>query len=355
MGVWTRGPDDGVARPVVVRVGGGCGRDPGAGCGGTAPPAGLGISATTSSGTSPWTRPVSAVNAGHPITAISCPTPTFCLALNDADTSYRYDGTSWSPPFRLTSAGPAPSPPAASISCTGPTFCMAVPGANDAVNGNGAWLDAHLLGGPALLRPWPAGRAPSASPSTGRVTPTTTWGAGHRALVSAEVRALSRASVPPSAWQPLAGRRNGTARSGHDRLTSTPWAGSMPCPAPAPASVWPPTRSGTSWPGTALPGRSRSRSIRVQPGRRSHLTGSQRCPASAPPSASPSTMGAGPRVQRHHMVDTVGRRRSHGPRRPLLRLDHVLPRRRHARTYPHVLSIGRRCSRPQNSLMPGRQ
>ena len=123
----------------------------------SSPPAGRATDTTTTTGTSasttvtttpsPWSAPAPAVDTTHPITTVSCPTTTFCLALNEADTAYRYNGTTWSAALPVTAA-PAPSPAAADLSCTGPTFCMAVPGGNDVVMWNGlGFAAAQDMGG----------------------------------------------------------------------------------------------------------------------------------------------------------------------------------------------------------------
>ena len=108
----------------------------------TAPPT------TTSTVPSPWSTPSGAIDAGRPISSVSCPTATFCMALSTDGTSYRYDGTSWSAPLPVTGPGAAATPAAADLSCGSPTFCMAVPGGNEVVRWNGiSWTDAQTLGG----------------------------------------------------------------------------------------------------------------------------------------------------------------------------------------------------------------
>jgi hypothetical protein len=70
------------------------------------------------------------------------------MALNSSDTSFRFNGTSWSSGLSVAAGEPPPSPPAADLSCTIPTFCVAVPGGNEVVTWNGLqWVDAQTLGG----------------------------------------------------------------------------------------------------------------------------------------------------------------------------------------------------------------
>ena len=126
-----------------------------AGCGQSSPHSASGStttttapSTTTSTTPSPWSAPSAAVDGGHPIASVSCPTPSFCLALSPDGTSYRYDGTSWSAPISVIGTGPAPTPAAADLACGSPTFCMAVPGGNEVVRWNGtSWVAAQTLGG----------------------------------------------------------------------------------------------------------------------------------------------------------------------------------------------------------------
>src|SRR5271166_3935761 len=76
---WPRPPSSALALSVVLLLV--------AGCGATGPRSTAGPTTTNESTTttvaapaSPWSRPSPAIDAAHPITALSCPTTTFCMA-----------------------------------------------------------------------------------------------------------------------------------------------------------------------------------------------------------------------------------------------------------------------------------
>ena len=76
--------------------------------------------ALTYDGTS-WSAPVPidpAVNLG--LIGISCPTPSFCAAIDSTGHALTYNGTSWSVPTQIVSY-----PGLAKISCVSATFCVA--------------------------------------------------------------------------------------------------------------------------------------------------------------------------------------------------------------------------------------
>ena len=77
-----------------------------------------------------WSAPQNV--AGGPLGAVSCTSPTFCMAVGVGGDALMYNGTSWSSP---TSLGPIGSPD--TISCVSPTFCAVTGYEGQAVLYNG--------------------------------------------------------------------------------------------------------------------------------------------------------------------------------------------------------------------------
>lgn len=95
----------------------------------TAPPLSAGLT---------WGRPTTVSTS--PLLAVSCASPSFCVAIDGAGDAYRFDGSQWTSPTLL----PGPmgvGGDVAAVSCTSPSFCMAVPpGSTSVVQWNGtAW------------------------------------------------------------------------------------------------------------------------------------------------------------------------------------------------------------------------
>jgi len=126
-----------------------------------------GVSTTTSSSTTPTTRPVTPttptttrplgwsapadVGHGTELGAVVCPSTTSCIALGDQGQAYHGAGATWTGAVATGAATGAVGPP--SISCAGPRFCMAVwRGAVDAVEWNGtSWAAPTPIGGAQVL------------------------------------------------------------------------------------------------------------------------------------------------------------------------------------------------------------
>ena len=71
------------------------------------------------------------VSADHSFVAVSCPTSSFCLAVNDASDAFTYDGTSWSGAKAIpTDSASSSNGDLVGVSCASSSFCVAV-GAND--------------------------------------------------------------------------------------------------------------------------------------------------------------------------------------------------------------------------------
>lgn len=118
-----------------------------------APPTSVARS-TTSTTQGPHVAPTRAgwsiprrLGRGASLTALQCPTATFCLAGDDAGHLYRYDGASWSK--AITTAPLGPPHHAIALSCADAAFCAAlVVGANRVAAFDGrTWTDAATIVG----------------------------------------------------------------------------------------------------------------------------------------------------------------------------------------------------------------
>ncbi len=102
-------------------------------------------SALTYNGTS-WSAPLS-IDGSNNLTAVSCSSPTFCVAVDDSGLAVRFNGTTWSAPVRIETPeyeyyG------LTGVSCVSPTFCVAVGGESDAFTFNGtSWSAQTTVGG----------------------------------------------------------------------------------------------------------------------------------------------------------------------------------------------------------------
>jgi hypothetical protein len=86
--------------------------------------------ALTWNGTS-WSQPVSIDPNTGSLPSVSCPSATFCVAVDDFD-AFTWNGTSWSQPVSIDLGGNAYLN---SVSCASATFCVAVDESGDAVIG----------------------------------------------------------------------------------------------------------------------------------------------------------------------------------------------------------------------------
>ena len=77
------------------------------------------------------------------VAAISCPTASFCMAVDEEGNAMTWNGASWSSPSLVDSQPNAPV--FRSVSCTGPTFCMAVDAWGYAVAFDGSSWSAPVL------------------------------------------------------------------------------------------------------------------------------------------------------------------------------------------------------------------
>jgi len=77
-----------------------------------------------------WSTPVD-ISGGTALTAISCPTASFCLAGSLAGRTYRFDGAHWSGPLPGGIAGPSAGRTA--LACVSAAFCVALGVGDDRV------------------------------------------------------------------------------------------------------------------------------------------------------------------------------------------------------------------------------
>ena len=84
---------------------------------------------------SSWSIPVS-IDAGNDLTSVSCPTASFCAAVDSRGGVVTYNGTSWSSPVTIDASVAGPD----SISCPTASFCAVVDQLGNVLTYNGtAW------------------------------------------------------------------------------------------------------------------------------------------------------------------------------------------------------------------------
>ena len=91
-----------------------------------------------------WTRPVSIDPDGRGFLEVSCPTSTFCIAVDYVGKYLTFDGTTWSSPQNI-----APKVWTSAVSCPTATFCMAATSAGSSAEAytfdGTAWSDAGAI------------------------------------------------------------------------------------------------------------------------------------------------------------------------------------------------------------------
>ena len=78
-----------------------------------------------------WSGPAG-IDGANSLVSVSCPSASFCVAVDNAGNALTYSGSSWSAPTDIDGATPL-----VSVSCASASFCAAVDGANDALTYNG--------------------------------------------------------------------------------------------------------------------------------------------------------------------------------------------------------------------------
>ena len=73
------------------------------------------------------------VDSTNKLSSVSCPTASFCAAVDQQGNTLTYNGTSWSAPTNVDSS------PMDSVSCPTPSFCTALDFSGRALTYNGGW------------------------------------------------------------------------------------------------------------------------------------------------------------------------------------------------------------------------
>jgi hypothetical protein len=73
-----------------------------------------------------WSGPVQVDPAHGGATALSCPTSTFCAAVDQKGDAFVMTGSSWSAPARIETTSLGDPVPQVDVSCASPTFCVSV-------------------------------------------------------------------------------------------------------------------------------------------------------------------------------------------------------------------------------------
>lgn len=94
-----------------------------------------------------WSRASRVDPAGNGLSSVSCPSVSFCVAVDGGVNALTYDGHSWSAPVNIDTAGINPG--LVSVSCTSSSFCMAVDDQGNAIAYDGhAWSTPTAVGPP---------------------------------------------------------------------------------------------------------------------------------------------------------------------------------------------------------------
>jgi hypothetical protein len=72
-----------------------------------------------------WSTPA-AIDPGGVLDAVSCPTPSYCVAADTTGSVVTFDGSSWSAPVRVLPAPSEYAPLGTSVDCTPTHFCMVI-------------------------------------------------------------------------------------------------------------------------------------------------------------------------------------------------------------------------------------
>src|SRR5436309_1617103 len=108
----------------------------------------LGTCASPAPAMSGWSAPALIDPAFH-ATAVSCPSSTFCAAVDNAGDAVTFDGLAWGSQARIDGS-PGPNG-LVSVSCPTASFCVAVDSNGNALTYNGAsWSTPVRAGGGTL-------------------------------------------------------------------------------------------------------------------------------------------------------------------------------------------------------------
>ena len=101
---------------------------------------GLEAAVTTARGTAPQWLAASTVDSTRSVKATSCPTSSFCAAVDTSGYATIYNGTSWSTPSDIDGSHALES-----VSCTSSTFCKAVDNDGNVLTYTGTWSSASSI------------------------------------------------------------------------------------------------------------------------------------------------------------------------------------------------------------------
>ena len=94
-----------------------------------------------------WSQPTRLSSAAGQPGSVSCPTVSFCVAVDADDSSaFLFDGTTWRSVPRINDPVPSARTGMASVSCSSPRFCAAVDNGSNAFTFNGiSWSPARAI------------------------------------------------------------------------------------------------------------------------------------------------------------------------------------------------------------------
>jgi hypothetical protein len=97
-----------------------------------------------------WSAPQTIDGSGDQFTSVSCPSPSFCVAVDEKGDALTYNGHSWSAPVHVASA--AQPTELEAVSCASPSFCAAVGQTNDE-RGDGLTYNGRSWSAPTTIDP----------------------------------------------------------------------------------------------------------------------------------------------------------------------------------------------------------
>jgi hypothetical protein len=94
-----------------------------------------------------WSHPTGLSSAAGQPDSVSCPTDSFCMAVDALDTAaFQFNGRTWSSGPRISDPDPGTPMGMASVSCSSPRFCAAVDNGSNAFTFNGtSWSPATAI------------------------------------------------------------------------------------------------------------------------------------------------------------------------------------------------------------------
>jgi hypothetical protein len=102
-----------------------------------------------------WSQPqIVDSNPGSGFFSVSCPTISFCLAVDGSSDSTTYNGSTWSTAHGVDPNGSILSSELTDVSCATASFCVAMDGADHSITYNGSsWAQPQTLNTPGGQQP----------------------------------------------------------------------------------------------------------------------------------------------------------------------------------------------------------